>query len=74
MLVRSSVECIEPWHTCCELIWIKSLLDKLGNQHQQPMELISDNQAAMHIASSLAFHEKTKHIEVNCRFVREKLV
>lgn len=28
----------------------------------------------MHIASILAFHEKTKHIELDCQFVREKML
>uniref|UniRef100_F6HTS9 TRUD domain-containing protein n=1 Tax=Vitis vinifera TaxID=29760 RepID=F6HTS9_VITVI len=58
----------------CELIWLRHLLRELRFGKDEQMKLICDNQAALHIASNSVFHERTKHIEVDCHFIREKIV
>ncbi|RDX60103.1 Copia protein, partial [Mucuna pruriens] len=58
----------------CELIWVKQLIQELKFVDVQPMKLYCDNQAALHIASNPVFHERTKHIEIDYHFVREKLL
>jgi len=57
----------------CELTWLRELLQlKIGDIHET--KLICDNQVALHIASNPVFHEKTKHIEIDCTFVKEKVL
>ena len=58
----------------CELIWIKQLPKELKFGDTKGMELMCDNQAALHIASNPVFHERTKHIEIDYHFVREKVL
>ncbi|CAJ2666097.1 unnamed protein product [Trifolium pratense] len=57
----------------CELQWLAYLLENLRVLCIKPPVLYCDNQSALHIAANPVFHERTKHLEVNCHFVREKL-
>ena len=57
----------------CELMWVYQLLSEVGFKVSMPAKLWCDNQAAIHIASNPVFHERTKHIEIDCHFVREKI-
>jgi hypothetical protein len=59
--------------TASELIWIKQLLRELNFNTKKPMKMYCDNNAARHIGSNAVFHERTKDIEVDCHFIREKV-
>lgn len=38
------------------------------------MKLINDNKATFHIASDPTFHKRTKHIKIDCHFIRENII
>ena len=57
----------------CEIIWLHQLLMEVGIKTPVPTKLWCHNQTAIHIASNLVFHERTKHIEIDCHIIREKM-
>ncbi|KAJ9541585.1 hypothetical protein OSB04_028091 [Centaurea solstitialis] len=57
-----------------ELIWLRWLLSDMGVPQSSPTPLWCDNNSAIQIAHNDVFHERTKHIEIDCHFVRQHVV
>ena len=60
--------------TTAEILWLRSLLTELGFPPEGPMQMYCDNMAATFIASNATFHMRTKHIEIDCHFIRQNVV
>ena len=60
--------------TTAELYWIRMLLRDFGLFLPHPSLLWCDNVNALAIATNPVFHGRTKHIEVDYHFVREKVL
>ncbi|GAU15708.1 hypothetical protein TSUD_307180 [Trifolium subterraneum] len=57
----------------CELQWLTYLFRDLQVTLTQKPLLYCDSQSAIHIASNPVFHERTKHLDIDCHVVRERL-
>lgn len=58
--------------TTTKSIWVK-MLEELGFKINKPMHLCRDHTAATHIANNPVFHERTKHLKVDCHYMRDKV-
>lgn len=56
-----------------EIIWVQTLLKEIGIDSPAKVHLWCDNMGAKHLASNPVFHARTKHIEVDYHFVRERV-
>jgi hypothetical protein len=56
---------------CSEIIWLRGLLAELGFPQTEPTSLYADNTSAIQIVANPVFHERTKHIEVDCHSIRD---
>ena len=59
--------------TTCEVMWLSQLLKELGLHNLTPIGVKCDNQAALSIAVNPVHHERTKHVEIDCHFVRDQV-
>lgn len=57
----------------CEVSWLTALLKDMGLSNLPATVLKCDNQAALAIAANPVLHERTKHVEIDCHFVRDKI-
>ncbi|CAH9127826.1 unnamed protein product [Cuscuta epithymum] len=61
-------------YTTSEMVWLHELLKDLRVSVPLPIPLHCDNKAAQYIAANPVFHEKTKHLKIDCHYVRDKLL
>ncbi|XP_068318542.1 uncharacterized mitochondrial protein AtMg00810-like [Pyrus communis] len=60
-------------HGICEVLWLHKLLGCLGFKAKEATSLYCDNKSAWGIAKNPVQHDRTKHVEVDRHFIKEKL-
>uniref|UniRef100_F6HBQ8 ABC-type xenobiotic transporter n=1 Tax=Vitis vinifera TaxID=29760 RepID=F6HBQ8_VITVI len=75
VVARSSaeVEFRAVTHGICEIMWIRRLLEELKMTGSSPMKLYCDNKAVISVAYNPVLHDRTKHVEVDKHFIKEKI-
>ena len=56
-----------------EIVWLIAFFKTFGVHHTQAAYLHCDSKTALYIAANPVYHERTKHVEVDCHFIREKI-
>lgn len=56
-----------------EVVSMTNLFNELGMNVDKPTIIHCDSKAAIQIAANPVLHERTKHIEIDCHFIREKV-
>ncbi|KAG7551025.1 Zinc finger CCHC-type [Arabidopsis thaliana x Arabidopsis arenosa] len=57
-----------------ECIWLRRLFEDLFEPINKPVAIYGDNQSAIKLANNPVFHARTKHIELEHHFIREKVL
>jgi hypothetical protein len=71
-LSTTEAEYIAACHTAKEIVWLRNLLHEIGFEQVDSTTLFCDNQSAVRLVFNPEFHKRTKHIDVQHHFIREK--
>ena len=74
-VTRSSTEgeYVALSHVTQEVVWLRRLLNDIGEKHDQPSVMNGDNQGAIELSMNPRFHNRTRHIDVAYHSIREKV-
>ncbi|KAM1169726.1 hypothetical protein ACFX19_032002 [Malus domestica] len=61
-------------NTAAEITWICKLLVDIGYKLPSPPQLWCDNVSAISLAKNPNFHARTKHVEIDYHYIREKVL
>eukprot|EP00253_Pinus_taeda_P027298 PITA_27298 len=59
--------------TSCEAIWLRKLLVNLLRRRMEATRIMCDNQSCIKLSENPVFHDRSKHIDIRCHFVRDRV-
>lgn len=60
--------------TCCEVTWIIDVLSDLKFSGLDSVDLLCDNNVSIQIVLNSIFHERTRHIKIDCHLVWDYVI
>lgn len=60
-------------HGCCEMLRPRIFLEEMGSKQGRSTVLPCDSDSTIKLTKNPAYHDKTKHVEVDCYFIRERI-
>jgi hypothetical protein len=70
-IANSSAEAkyISAWEAACEIVWLRIILQDLGETQKSPTNLLINSQSTINMATNPVFHSKTKHVDTKYHFI-----
>jgi hypothetical protein len=60
-------------NSVAEASWLRQLLHELHIPLQRATLVYCDNVSAVYLSTNLVHHQRTKHVEIDLHFVRERV-
>ena len=70
-LSTCEAEYIAAATAACQVVWLHQLLGELTGMEAHPPALMVDNQPVIALAKNPVLHDRSKHIDVKFRFLRD---
>ena len=70
-LSTAEAEYVSASEATTQVMWLRSILDDLGEKQDKATSLYCDNMSAIAMAKNPVFHQKTRHINRRIHFIRE---
>ncbi|XP_057251310.1 uncharacterized mitochondrial protein AtMg00810-like [Beta vulgaris subsp. vulgaris] len=59
--------------TTSEIAWVTGIFEDLQHELPKPIPLFCDNKSAEYIAHNPALHDRTKHLKLDCYYIRDNI-
>ena len=56
-----------------EILWIRDILKDLNLLYDEPIRVLCNNKSAPSIAHDPVYHDRIKHVNIECFYIKEKL-